>query len=214
MRWNPEEVLPAYTAPVGYSLHHARPEDVPELTARLRDWYPDIVVGAESGHLEPEFYQHDVYLAGGDPNATLITLIARDQAHHAIVAALSLSRDARARTISGRLGAVDPEHRATTLGFLGVGLLQAFGRAMGAELAYYFATLKSRHQQVIAERFGFDAVGIVPAFDRDMIEPGQVRRVYEVLYAKVLVDPSEVVPPAPEAMTARTRALYNHIFQR
>lgn len=214
MHWQPDAVLAAFEAPAGYRLEHARPADVPELTRRLREWYPDIVVGAESGHLEPSFYQREVFLQGGAADAPSIALIARPEGGDAIVAALTLTYDPRARSISSRLGAVDPAHRNSTLGFLGARLLETFGRAMGAELAYYFATLKSRHQQVIAERFGFDPVGIVPAFDRDMVAPQQIRRVYEILYAKVLIAPSGVLEPDPAVMTARTRALYNHLFAR
>ncbi|RYG75687.1 hypothetical protein EON77_10880 [bacterium] len=210
--WQPDAVLAAFASPPGYRLEHARAADVPELIARLREWYPDIVVGAESVHLDPAFYARDVYLAHGDAERPVLALVARPTASTEMVAALTLSRDPHARTVSGRLGAVAPAHRASALGLLGPRLLEAFGRASGAELATYFATLKSRHQQVIAERLGFEPVGIVPGNDRDMVAPGEVRRVYEILYAKVLVEPAQVLTPAPEHLTAKTRALYMHLF--
>lgn len=214
MHWQPDAVLAAFATPPGYRLQPVRPGDVPELIDCLRAWYPEQAVGTESVHLDPAFYQQEVFLDGGDPTRAVLALVARPLESEEIVAALTLECDARALTVSGRLGAVAPAHRSSALGLLGPRLLEAFGRAMGAELATYFATLKSRHQQVIAERLGFEPVGIVPAADRDLVAPGEVRRVYEILYAKILVDSSHVQPPAAENMTQKTRALYKNIFGR
>lgn len=83
-----------------------------------------------------------------------------------------------------------------------------------SELAYYFATLKTRHQQVIAERRGFQLVGIVPGYDRDVITDGVVKRVYEALYAKLLVPSDELYIPPPESFTKRTRAVWSTLFEQ
>ena len=50
---------------------------------------------------------------------------------------ITFEKNALSRTITCRLGAVDPQHRGT-LGLLGAMLLEKVGRAIGAELAYYF----------------------------------------------------------------------------
>jgi hypothetical protein len=65
---------------------------------------------------------------------------------------------------------------------------------------------------VIAERMRYRLVGIVPAVDRAMIRPGEVKRVYEVLYAKVLVGDDAISMPREDAMTARTKALWSALF--
>lgn len=111
------------------------------------------------------------------------------------------------------MGVLSPEHRTAALALIGPLLLEEIGRALGAELAYYFATLKTRHQQVIAERCGFQLVGIVPGHDRDVITKGVVKRVYEALYVKLLVASDELYTPPPEAFTKRTRAVWSVLFE-
>jgi hypothetical protein len=91
-------------------------------------------------------------------------------------------------------------------------LLERIGRAIGAELVYYFATLKSAHQQVLAERFRYKLVGIVPAMDRSVTGPGEIKRVYEAIYAKVLVDEGQIAAPPADALTVRTRAVWDVLF--
>lgn len=83
---------------------------------------------------------------------------------------------------------------------------------MGMELVYLLATLKIPHSQMAAERAGFQIVGIVPACDRAMVAPGIVKRVYEALYAKVLVTDADVLRPDPQHLTPRTKALFDFLF--
>lgn len=208
MRWAPAAVLGAFAAPPGYELAQASAADVPALIAFWNATYPGLAVGEAAHFLDPAFYAQHVHLTGTCDELPTLALLARREGH--VVAALTL--DKQRTSLSGGVGAVAPLHRASALGLLGPRLLEAFGRAMGAELLQYFATLQTRHQQVIAERFGFTAVGIVPASDRDVAPDGQVRRVYEVLYVKVLAAPAQIVAPTPACMTARTRALYIHLF--
>jgi hypothetical protein len=193
-----------------YELSQMRAEDVPQTIANLREWYPDIVVGAESGHLVPEFYFEQTTLADREPERSLFPIVAKHEG--SIVAMITYERNSLSRTIMGRLGAVAPAHRGSGLGLLGPMLLEKIGRAIGAELAYYYATLKTRHQQVLAERMRYVLVGIVPASDRTMIQPGEVKRVYEALYAKILVGDDEVSLPSEENLTARTKALWTTLF--
>lgn len=208
--WQPDPVFAAFAGPPGYRLEQASADDVPAIIDGLRAWFPEIQAGAESVHFEPEFYAREVFLRGGDPARANLVLTARAEGSDALAAVLTLSCDARSRSLSGRLGAVAPEHRSHMLGFLGVRLLEAFGRHMHADLLTYTATMKTRHQQVIAERFGFTPVGIMPATDLTLTDAGAIVRTYEVLYAKVLS--ANVQRPSTDAMTAKTRALYMHIF--
>ena len=208
LRWDVASVLDAFEGPPGYQLAQAPRGDVPALVTFLAGSFPEIAVSSAGQHLQPAFYAADVHLGGTTADRPFLALVARHGGE--IVAALTLEK--RENSLAGGVGAVALEHRSLPLGLLGPRLLEAFGRAMGAELLEYYATLKSRHQQVIAERLGFLPVGIVPASDRSLRADGDVRRVYEILYAKVLAPAEWVQRPSLDAMTPRTRALYKQIF--
>ena len=211
MDWKPAlTVLRETKMPRGYVLGQLRRAEVVELVARLRDWYPDIAVGAESCHLRPEFYYEQAMLFESEQDRPILPVVAKQDDD--IVAMITFEKNRLSMTITSRMGAVAPEHRGSPLALLGPRLLESLGRAIGAELAYYFATLKSAHQQVLAERLRYQIAGIVPAFDRDMVKPGEVKRVYEAIYAKVLVDQHAVAVPEDGVLTVRTRAVWNALF--
>ena len=211
MSWSKAiEVLKETRTASGYELMQLGREDVPELVAGLREWYPDIVVGAESRHLTAEFFYDETTLAGAEREQPIFPIVAKHQGE--IVAMLTFERNPLSRTITCRLGAIAPDHRGPGLALLGPMLLEKIGRAIGSELAYYYATLKTPHQQVLAERMRYELVGIVPAFDRVMIRPGEIKREYEAIYAKVLVDDDQVFTPGEAEMTTRTRAVWQALF--
>ncbi|HKU44728.1 MAG TPA: hypothetical protein VJR89_41495 [Polyangiales bacterium] len=213
MDWRPaHEVLAKTKVPEGYRLEQMTREDVPIAASRIRQWYPDIVVGMESPHLSEAFWLEHTLLAGETEDRALFPIVAR-HAQDGVVAVITYEKNSLARSITSRLGVLAAEHRHTGLGLLGPILLEELGRAIGAELAYYFATLKTKHQQVIAERRGFRLVGIVPGYDRDMINPGETKRVYEALYAKLLVGPEQVFTPPASALTPATQAVWRALFE-
>ena len=55
---------------------------------------------------------------------------------------------------------------------------------------------------------------ITPGYDRELIAPGIVRRVYEAFYAKVLETNEGLERPDRHNMTPRTLALFDPIFHR
>ena len=203
-------VLESARIPAGYRIEQLHGNDVDQVISRLGAWYPDICAGAESCHLTPSFYFEHTSLRGTEGDRPILPIVAKKDER--VVALITFEKNPLALTLTCRLGAIDPDHRGTGLVLLGPLLLEKVGRAVGAELAYYFATLKSAHQQVLAERLRYRLVGIVPAFDRDMVSPGSVKRVYEAIYAKVLVDDDAVLVPEPSVLTARTRAVWNVLF--
>jgi len=211
MSWNSAgAVLEQTVMPQSYNLRQMAREDVPEITTNLRLWYPDIVVGSESCHLSEDFYYRNTALLGQPGEWSIFPIVVK---HGDVpVGMITYERNVDARTITSRMGALSAEHRGSGLALLGPILLEKIGRAMGAELAYYYATLKSRDQQVLAERMRFTLVGIVPAFDRDMIRPGEVRRVHEAIYAKVLAGAEALAPPERETLTRRTKAVWDVLF--
>lgn len=211
MSWARAHEVLAEVAKTGhYDLVQLSADDLPALLPCLPLWYPDIVVGAESVHLDPAFYTREVALAGAPLDRPIFPILVK---HGPVpIALVTYEMNALSRTISSRLGVIDPAHRGSGLALLGPILLERLGRAIGAELAYYFATLKTKHQQVLAERSAYTLVGIVPGYDRDMVRPGEVRRVYEAVYAKVLVAPEQVSVPTAAVMTAKTREVWRALF--
>jgi hypothetical protein len=198
-------------APSGYELGRLRRDDVVGLIEQLPGWYPDLTVSSEACHLTPEFYYQQTALHDIETDRPILPVVALYE--KAIVGLITFEKDASA-TLMCRVGVLAPAHRRAVLATLGPILLERFGRAMGAELIYYFATLQSAHQQVLAERFRYALVGIVPAMDRSLDDAGRVQRVYEAIYAKVLIGEDQIALPPPDALTIRTRAVWDALFKR
>ena len=131
--------------------------------------------------------------------------------HQAIVGFMTFERQPANATLHARLGALAPSARAGFLGALGFMVFEKLGTLCGAELLLTWMTLVGRHQQLFAERRGFQLVGVVPGFDRDLVSPGRSLRVTEGLVAKLLVPETELLEPAPENMTPRTQRLLEAI---
>jgi len=204
-------VVESTKPPEPYTLSQMSAADVSIVAERVRSWYPDIRVGMESPHLQAEFYRSETQLQEVVEERSLLPLVIRHPTD-GIVAVITYQRNVEARLITCRLGVLAPEHRRASLALLGPLLLEELGRAIGAELAYYYATLKTRHQQVLAERRGFQLVGIVPGHDRDMLAEGEIKRVYEALYVKLLVPSEQLHTPPREELTARTREVWSALF--
>lgn len=52
----------------------------------------------------------------------------------------------------------------------------------------------------------------MPGFDREVVAPGVVRRVFEAIYVKVLAPDGELLNPPADGMTPATRALFDTLF--
>ena len=65
---------------------------------------------------------------------------------------------------------------------------------------------------MIAEKMGFNIVGILPAIDIDSVSHGTQKRVYEAVYAKILAPDHEIAIPSPEMMTDKTKRLFEILF--
>ena len=78
---------------------------------------------------------------------------------------------------------------------------------MGAGFIYGLATLKIPNMQLALERAGYQLLGFAPGYDREMVAPGVVKRVYEAFYAKILVPDEELLRPDPKNLTPKAKAL-------
>jgi hypothetical protein len=114
--------------------------------------------------------------------------------------------------VHARLGVAAPKHRGARLAQAGMRFIEEIGRRMGMGFVYGMATLKTPHAQRAFERAGWQLIGITPGYDREMVAPGVVKRVYEAVYAKVLVADDGLLRPRRQNLTPRTQALFNWVF--
>ncbi|MCE9669056.1 hypothetical protein LY474_14685 [Myxococcus stipitatus] len=213
MPWrNLDEMLSGLDIPAGCTAEQLAREDIPRLTALLRSWYPDIQVGTESRHLEPSFYEREFFLRGESPDRNLYGIVCRAKESGDIIGLLSLEKNVRGLQLSAVMGVVEPSKRGLGIGHIGSAALVVVGRNIGAEVVLYYSTLKTARAQRNAEGQGFKLVGLVPAFDVDAIAPNTVKRVYEALYAQVLVGPERIHVPDWNELIPSTRALFTHLF--
>jgi hypothetical protein len=194
----------------GYRLALLERSQVTGVIGALARWFPDVSVGSASGYLEQSFYQRRVWFADGPPrDVVVLTLRHGDR----LVGMFSFEMDRKSLSIHARIGVVAPEHRGAHLARAGMGLAESVGRWLGMGMVYGMATLKSPYSQRAFEQAGWRLIGIAPGFDRELVAPGVVKRVYEALYAKALVDDDDMLNPQPDNMTQRTREVFGLLFR-
>lgn len=195
--------------PPGYSLSQLKASDVSELASKVHEWHPDISVGAGSCFLREDFYREKVFLAGEAERDVMVLLIM----YEAEMAGLfSFEREPDALTMYGKLLIVAPAHRNSKVGLHCLSATESLSRACGAEFTYTMATLKMPHVQIALERAGYQLLGFVPGYDREVVGDGQVKRVYEAVYAKLLVADDDILRPRPENLTPTARTLFEMMF--
>lgn len=204
-----DATLAKLPVPQGYWMEQLGRSGIAELIGCLKEWYPDITVGAVSCYLLEEFYLRQVFLRG-EPEKDVMVILLRSDLE--LAGMMSFERDQYNLTLYCGLGVLAPKHRGARLANLASTCLEAVGRAMGMEAVYYITTLRSPHMQAVAETAGFRLVGILPGSDRAMVAPGVVKRVYEAVYIKLLVPDADLLRPKPEYLTARTKALFDVLF--
>ena len=203
-----EEITTRAPLPPGYRYQYLDRQQVPALIAALKAWYPGIVVGNASCHLRECFYTDKVCLDGQFERDCLVILFMQDDE---LAGVFSVERDADSEVLYGRIGAICPRHRGSRLSRNIVLLEEALGRAMGMGMVYGLGTLKYPHMQATFERMGWQLIGITPGFDQEVVAPGVVKRVYEALYAKVLV-PEQLLRPRAQNLTPGVKALFDRLF--
>lgn len=214
MQWlTVEQITSLATLPTGYRLARLERADIPAVIGGLRQWFPGIAVGAGSVYLRESFYDRRVVFesepyTGGRDICVMLIKQADD-----LVGVFSCQRDRDTLALYGRMGAVAPDHRGQHLADAVIGLLEHVGRHLGMGLAYGMATTHIPCMQLALEKHGYTLAGITPGYDREMVQPGVVKRVFEALYVKVLVDSEELLLPDPRNLTPRTRALFDALFQ-
>ena len=210
MNWPSNEAISAMIQlPEGYRSERLKRSEISALIAAIRDWHPDISVGVASCYLREDFYLDKASLDGEVEKDLLVILIKRGDE---LAGMGSWEREEDALSIYARFGAIAPQHRGAKLAVRAMEFGENVARAMGAGFIYGLATLKIPNMQLALERAGYQLLGFAPGYDREMVAPGVVKRVYEAFYAKVLVPDEELLRPDPKNLTPKAKALFDVLF--
>lgn len=195
----------------GYRFALLQRHDIPAAVACVKAWFPEISVGSASCFLQEEFYRDEVYLRGEPEKDVLVVLIKKEGE---LAGLFSCDRDRNTLALYARLGVIAPRHRGMGLSNSMPLLAEAIGRAIGMGMIYGMATLKVPYVQQAFEALGWQLIGITPGYDREMVAPGVVKRVYEAVYAKVLVAETRLLRPRARNLTERTKTFFRLLFPR
>lgn len=73
--------------------------------------------------------------------------------------------------------------------------------------------MKNVYVQRALEGAGYRLLGFFPGYDREEVAPGVVKRVYQSVYAKLLVPDENVHWPDPKNMTPKTKQIFELLFR-
>lgn len=210
MKWpTTSELSRLVPLPEGYCFTDLDRAMIPALISAIRVWHPAISTGVASCYLREDFYHRRVVLDGqNDRDIVVVPFTFAGQ----LAGVWSFEREIDSLAIYGRLIIVAPEHRGARLAAAAMKGTEDLGRAMGAAFLYAMATLKIPQAQRALEGAGYRLLGFFPGYDREEVAPGVVKRVYEAVYAKLLVPEEEVLRPDPRNLTPRARVLYTLLF--
>ena len=210
MKWPTiDEMVKLVPLPNGYRFKQLDRANIDPLIAAIKVWHPNIEVGIASCYLREDFYHNRVCIEGEDEKDIYVYSI---WFNNELVGMWSVEREVEALALYARLIVVAPAHRgAKVSGMLTVAYENA-GRAMGAEFLYAMVTLNIVQQQRALESAGFRLLGFLPGYDRQLVAPGVVKRIYLAVYAKLLAPEEKVQRPDPKNLTPRARRVFELLF--
>jgi GNAT superfamily N-acetyltransferase len=210
MKWpTADEMRALVPLPEGYRLEQFQLGHVADLIAGIKAWYPEISVGVNSGYLREDYYLNRVYLEGKNDRDIIVFPVTFKGK---LVGMWTVEREIDSLAIYGRFLVIAPEHRGANLAGIMMKGADALGQSMGAAFLYALATLRIPQAQRVLESTGYRLLGFFPGYDREEISPGVVKRVYQAVYAKLLVPESEILRPNPKNMTPASSALFAMLF--
>ncbi len=193
----------------GYHFELLTRAEIGPLVDFIETWFPDIKVGGASCYLRARFYTEKVFLEDTPERDVFVVLLKRGDE---LAGMFSCERDLDTRSLYAALAVAAPQHRGANLAQAAMTFTEEIGRQMGMGFIHGMATLKAPYAQRAFERAGWQLTGITPGYDREMVAPGVVKRVYEAVYAKVLVPDDGLLLPQRQNLTPRTRAFFDHLF--
>jgi hypothetical protein len=210
MHWpSIDDMLAMAPLPSGYRYEKLARSGIRALIDGIKLWHPDIAVGGGSCYLRENFYTGKVFLDGEVEKDIFVGLFKRGDE---LAGMWSWEQEPDALTLYGRLIIVAPSHRDAKLASKVMPLAELVGRAMGAEFFFGLATLKIPHMQHALESAGWQLIGFSSGYDREMVSPGVIKRVFEGVYCKVLVPEEELLRPDPSNMTPKAKVLFEALF--
>ena len=209
MNWLPLDQLRALIPlPPGLRVESMHSAHIAAVIAALRSWYPDVAYGSNSGYLRDEFYRQRVCLDGGDAkDVQVFTIWFGDE----LVGLWSPEREVDSLALYARVVAIAPQHADAGLTRQITAGMEDVARKMGAAFMYALVTLKHPYVAQALEGAGYRLLGFWPGFDRELVA-GVVKRVYQAVYAKLLVPEDRVLRPDPKNLTPGAKALFELLF--
>lgn len=210
MKWpTTHEIRDLVPLPQGYQFERFEHAHIAPLITGIKSWYPQISVGINSGYLREDYYLNRVTVEGGVDRDIIVLPLTFDGE---LIGVLSFEREVDSLAIYGRTMILAPEHRGAKISGFMMNGTEAIGRAMGAAFMYTLATLRIPQAQRALESAGYRLLGFFPGYDREEVSPGVVKRVYQAVYAKLLVPSSEILLPDLQRMTPKASALFALLF--
>ena len=210
MQWpSVEQLTTSVPLPNGYSYALPTRVDTPALIRAVDTWFPGLAVGNASCYLREDFYLNRVFFDELHERDFFLMLFKHGEEWAGM---LSVERDKDSQVLYGRVGTIAESHRGSRLSKCFPPLMETMGKAMGMGMVYSLATLKVPHMQVGFEKAGWQLIGIIPGFDRELLKQDDVKRVFEAIYVKVLVTEQDFLRPSSDGMTPATRALFKHLY--
>jgi hypothetical protein len=192
----------------GYRFDLLQRSEIYSLVEALEVWFPDISVGGASYYLDENFYARKVFFEDALDQDNLVLVLKHREI---IVGMFSCELDRATQSVYAGLGVASPDHRGANLAQAGMMFAESLCLYLGMGFIFGMATLKHPYAQRAFERAGWQLIGITPGYDRELIAPGVVKRVYEAVYAKVF-DDSCLQNPERRNLTPRTQALFDSVF--
>lgn len=212
MNWPTQTQLSALSPlPTGYRYELLTESSISELVRAMTAWHQSFSVGAASAYLRESFYRENAYLGGSERKTIFVILIRKDSD---LAGMFSAECDPDTLSLYARLAVVSPEHRGAGIMVPTSRLLEPMAKSMGLEFVYAMATLKIPHVQMTFERLGYRLLGFVPGYDREEVSPGNIKRVCEAVYGKVLVPPESLLQPDTANLTPTAKALFENVFPK
>ncbi|MEO8185795.1 MAG: hypothetical protein ABI580_00325 [Burkholderiaceae bacterium] len=210
MKWPTiDEMVKLVPLPNGYRFAQLDRANIAPLIAAIKMWHPNIEVGVASCYLREDFYHSRVCIeGGGEEDIYVYSIWFNDD----LVGMWSVEREVEALALYARLIVVAPAHRGAKVSGMLTVAYENVGRAMGAEFLYAMVPLNIVQQQRALESAGYRLLGFLPGYDRQLVAPGVVKRIYLAAYAKLLASEDKVLRPDPKNLTPRARRVFELLF--
>jgi hypothetical protein len=195
----------------GYRFELLQRNEIPALVAALKNWFPDISVGGASCYLQADFYARKAFFDDTPEHDTLVFLLKKD---NELAGMFSFDLDHSTQSVYAGLGVASPCHRGANIAQAGMVVVEAIGRHLGMGFIFGMATLRHPYAQRAFERAGWELIGVTPGYDRELVAPGVVKRVYEAMYAKVLESDAGMQHPQRHNLTPRTQDYFDAVANK